>query len=205
MENSEQTKPKPKIRKIKIFELTQKNFASIGIDASLMAQPYPFNDKILFDFLILISSIVCHLMFTFCEAKTFSEYVRSIYMFSLATLTILILVIVILNVTKIFNLIEGAENLANTSKWKIKLHNSVSLFYFIDLYFKLILALKYTELKAIFNKINPLIEKLSEIIFFVMTKFTPVTVSMPSSIYIYFIYFTTDLGTTVFELPTPLW
>lgn len=38
-----------------------------------------------------------------------------------------------------------------------------------------------------------------------MVKTTPVCIYLPWAIYIFFLYFTTDLGTVAFELPQPIW
>lgn len=119
MENLQQIepkpKPKPKIRKIRIFRLTQKNFAAVGISRNLVDQPYPFNQTILLGFLILMSSLICNLVYTFCKSKTFAEHTQSTYMCSCAAVIIFTLIFVLLNVNEFFNLISGLENLANTS------------------------------------------------------------------------------------------
>lgn len=108
--------PKPKKQKIKILELTQKNFATIGIHPNLVDQSYPFNGKNLLLFLLLTSSVICNLMYVIREAKTFDEYTQSVYMLSFAILTAIGSVSLLWNVTELFNLINGFENLANTSK-----------------------------------------------------------------------------------------
>lgn len=121
MENSDEYKPnlskRPKAR-VKIFQLSQKKFAAAGIDPSLVTQPYPFNRKILLNFLALFVSVICNLMHTFYEAKTFAEHLQSLYMCSLTISIILALVIVLLNVAKLFNFIEISENLVNKSEFK---------------------------------------------------------------------------------------
>lgn len=117
MENSEQknTKPRPK-QKIKILELARENFAAIGISPILVDQPYSFNRKILFGFLILTSSFICNLMYIIRGAKTFAEYTQSIYMFSVPALLTLVWLAILRNVTNLINFTNGLENLANTSK-----------------------------------------------------------------------------------------
>lgn len=121
MENSDEYKPnlskRPKAR-VKIFQLSQKKFAAAGIDPSLVTQPYPFNRKISLNFLALLVSVICNLMHTFYEAKTFAEHLQSLYMCSLTISIILALVIVLLNVAKLFNFIEISENLVNKSEFK---------------------------------------------------------------------------------------
>lgn len=116
MEYHGQTKSKSQMRKLKIFQLNQKNFAAIGLNSAVVAQQYAFNEKLLLGILILIFSGTCNLMYTVCEAKTFSEYTQSIYMCSLTTLISLVLLIVIFNVKKLFGFVNDCENFANTSE-----------------------------------------------------------------------------------------
>lgn len=123
MENPQHSQQKPKKRKLKIFKLTKKNFAAIGISPELVNHPYPFNVRILLGLLILMASVTCNLLYIICEAKTFAEYTQSIYTFSLAAVITLGLVIVLLNVAELFNLINGFENLVNASKLKSKIEN----------------------------------------------------------------------------------
>lgn len=66
-------------------------------------------------------------------------------------------------------------------------------------------ALKYATSNSIFYETVVFEQKLSEIVFFVVLKMSPVCVFTPFLVYSYFIYFTTDLGPTAFELPTPAW
>lgn len=119
MENFEQTEltptPKPKIQKLKIFKLTQKNFAAVGISPSLIDQPHPLNEKIVWGFLILTLSIICNLMYIIGEAKTIVEYTQSFYMFCFAAITIIAWAITLRNGAKLFRLINGFENFVNTS------------------------------------------------------------------------------------------
>lgn len=117
MEKYEATpRQRPKIQKIEILQLTRKNFAVVGITPDLVDQPHPLNEKILLGFLLLTCSIICNLMYTVCEAKTFIEYTQSIYMFSIAALVTLVLMTILSNVTNLFNFTYGLESLVNTSK-----------------------------------------------------------------------------------------
>lgn len=101
--------------KLKVLQLVQKNFASIGIVPSLMFQTCPLNSKVLLGFLMLGLALICHSMFTFIEAKTFAEYNQSIFISSITAIIISALLIVILNVEKLFALLNGCESIVNTS------------------------------------------------------------------------------------------
>lgn len=59
--------------------------------------------------------------------------------------------------------------------------------------------------KEIYVKMSQLIEKCSKIGFFVMGKLTPVCWIIPKAVICYFDYFTTDLGSEVWELPVFFW
>ena len=118
MEKSNQTKSESSMPKLKIFKLIQKNFKVVGIEPSLVAQKYPINRKILVGFLMLSFSFIWNLMTILYEANTFVEYTQSIYTCSLAALIFLALVILLLNVTKMFNLIDGCSKFANLSESK---------------------------------------------------------------------------------------
>lgn len=130
MKNAKESKPKlpkPPKPRVKIFQLTQKKFAAAGINANLVTQPYPFNRKILLNFLALFVSVICNLMHIFYEAKTFAEHLQSIYMCSLTIAIILALVIVLLNVAKLFNFIDSSEKLVNKSEEKSKFNTRESM------------------------------------------------------------------------------
>lgn len=54
-------------------------------------------------------------------------------------------------------------------------------------------------------EINQKIEKWCKIIELITVKVSPLTVVIPKLITSFFDYFTTDLGSEAFELPTPMW
>lgn len=116
MENSIQENPQPKLPRKKIFQIVLKNFATIGIDSNLRAQPYPINGKILMSFAILAVTAILTLSYALYGAKTFIECIQSTYMGSAATLIFFELLIVILHMEKLFKLIEDCESIVNTSK-----------------------------------------------------------------------------------------
>lgn len=109
MENSQ-------LPKLKVFQLIQKNFASVGIVSNLAIQPYPMNKKIAYDFLILVLAFFCNFTYAFCEAKTFIEYIQSIFMISITIIVNFSLLTLIFNVEKLFGIINGCENIVNTSQ-----------------------------------------------------------------------------------------
>lgn len=116
MENS--NKESRTTTNMKILQLVQKNFATLGVSPNLSLQPYPFNTKIIIGFVTLSLSLSCNLVFAISEAKTFTEQTQSIYMVSLTVLIMFALTIIILKVNKLFCLIDDCENLVNTSEYE---------------------------------------------------------------------------------------
>lgn len=102
--------------KMKILQLTLKNFATIGVNPNLSLQPYPFNAKIFISVLILSSYLICNLVFLFYEAKTFTELIQSIYMSFCIASIIFCSAVIISNVNKLFQTINACENFVNTSE-----------------------------------------------------------------------------------------
>lgn len=116
---SSQPQSHPKIPKMKIFQLTQRNFATIGISADSSTQSsYRFNGRIFVGVFILGSIAICNFIYIFYEAETSAEYTESIFMSTLSIPFFLALLILILNVKKLFELINNCENLVNTSEWR---------------------------------------------------------------------------------------
>lgn len=67
------------------------------------------------------------------------------------------------------------------------------------------LGLKYPRSKAMYEKTNRLVEKISKFISFVIVYVSIPAFVLPKAIYCLFIYYTTDLGPDSFELPIPTW
>lgn len=103
--------------KMKIFQSVQRNLATIGVSPKLSHQPYPFNTKIITNFLILESFVISNLAFEIFEAKTLTELTQSIYICSLGCLNTYVLSEIIVNVKKLFKLINDCENIVNTSEY----------------------------------------------------------------------------------------
>lgn len=188
--------------KMEVLHWVQKNFATVGITPNLSHQPHPFSAKIAVGFVILSAYFVCNLMFTFFEANTLMEYSQSIYMGSLAILIILALFIIIFNVEKLFNLIDDSGNLVNASE---SARDSIRVSKYLSFCITYILVSKWSASKATLIETVQFEQKLSGIFGFVTLKLTSMCVFVPRFIYTYFIYFTTNAGNAVFELPFPIW
>lgn len=119
MGNTKQHQTQSKLSKLKIFQLCQKHFATIGISPNLVMQAYPINVKIFMAFVMNHVTIISNLVYVVREAKTFAEFTQSIYFISMALLIIFALMIIILKVDKLFELIENFDRMVNTSKYQI--------------------------------------------------------------------------------------
>lgn len=107
---------RPKLPKIKAFQLIQKDFAMAGISPALLTQQYPFNGRILFGFLSLSFAFYCQLIFIFDDADTFAQYTQSVYVCSIAALISLALSILILKRDALYTFINAMEDIINVGK-----------------------------------------------------------------------------------------
>lgn len=95
-----------------ILQLLQKNYATVGICPNRES----FNLRVIIGSLLMTSYFICNLVFVFFEAKTFTDYTQSVFMGSVAALTIFLLFVIILKKNKLLNFIKNCENLVNRSK-----------------------------------------------------------------------------------------
>lgn len=188
--------------KLKAFRAIQKSFATIGISPELATQSYPLNRRILLGFLLIISGTISICVYIFNDAKTFFEYTQSICHASIGLLIFFALSILILKVEILFEFIDRCDNILNTGKLNFNFKSSRIVFPNL---LNSHLVLKYTPKKRTCFEINRLEEKLSRIAIFVMVRMTPVCITVLWTTYIFFLYFTTDLGASVFELQCPMW
>lgn len=98
---------------MKIFQTVQKNLLStykIGLDEN------PFNCKILMAFLIFCAGIISNCVYFFYEAKTFQDYVNSIFFCELLFAVTINFVSIALNMRQIFGCLLDAEKIIDGSK-----------------------------------------------------------------------------------------
>lgn len=183
--------------KLKAFELIPKKLATAGITASLTDQSYPLNGAILCGFLSFGSGIY---FTTAYDAETFAEYTHSVYVCSLFTLITFVLLILILKVKQLFEFIDRTDDLVNISEFAILLSVFCMLWW---RFFVAFLALKYSASKSIFTETVQTEQRLSKIIFLVAVQMTPTLECLPFFLYSNFLFFTTDLGSEAFQLPSP--
>lgn len=66
-----------KMSRIKIFEIFQRNYATLGISPShQLTQKYPFNERVLFGFLLFSCTTISQLVYVFHVPSGFMEYIN---------------------------------------------------------------------------------------------------------------------------------
>lgn len=199
MEISSQENPQSTL---KAFETIQMNLAMAGFDRKLAAQSVPLNGKILMCFLLLGPGITFISVHTFNYAETFFEYTQSVYMTTSGIFITMTLIVLILKVQKIFEFINCCNNFINTSKLNFK---ATQRKYLSSLLITIDFSIEIRGNKINLQQTNQFEEKLSKILFFIMIKLTPAFGILPWFIYVFFVYFTSDLGPEAFKLPFPMW
>lgn len=101
--------------KMKVSQPIRKIFAAVGIVSSSTTQACPLNSRVLLGFLLLGLAHICNLKFIFAEAKTFAEYNQSIFLSTFTAMVTSALLILILNVEKLFAFFNDSENIVNSS------------------------------------------------------------------------------------------
>lgn len=202
MEGTSDRKSGPQSPKIKIFQIIQKNLASIGIGPNSEMKLHPINAKTLLISLMLTLATISIVIYISKGANTFAEFTQSAYTCSVLVLMSFVLIIMIAQLEELFKIINDCECLANISQFLKKTISEHKPFLRV---FKYISVLKYSASKSIFFETNQSVEKLSKILFLVIVKMTPASCLLPWFIYSFFIYFTTDLGADVFILQSPMW
>lgn len=109
-----------------IFRIVQKNLDILGISRKQSANA--FYVKVFIGYLVLSDNIILHIKFLFRDEITFEQYTMSLYMTTIAVLSFLCYVCVILKRKEFF---ENINNLESTIK---KFSESQSKRYF---FFKL--------------------------------------------------------------------
>lgn len=124
MENQpNENKPQPNPSKIKVFQLTQKRFASIGIAAN---QSKRFNWKILLGFLAISSYILSEMIFIIMnDAQTFADYTQSIHICSIFAFQLFCFLIIVLKMDDLFASFAICEMVVNTSEYRIRVTKTV--------------------------------------------------------------------------------
>lgn len=195
-----------RIEKIKVFQLIQENLAILGIDRNAAMKTHPFNMKNLIALQAINLNIICTVMYIIVEVNTFFIIMQCIYEFSVNVSVLLIALVILLKLKESYACIDDCDSLVNASKnecslswWNWSWWNKNKNF------FTILSELKYSASQSIFKEANQRVEKLSNIVFFLMVKITPGVVFLPSFIYSFIIYFAIDSENDPFTLPISFW
>lgn len=101
---------------IKVFETLKYNFTVLGMNAEQSIKLYPFNRRIVLGVIAICLNVILHSLFLLYVADGFTEYTKSIYMFSVTLLSALNFVNTILNLTNFFKYFESVEENVNESE-----------------------------------------------------------------------------------------
>lgn len=102
--------------KMKLFQITQKNLAILGIDRNQSTQKHPFNGRILLGFFLFGLFIILTSTFFFHEASSFREYTETIYTLSGTIACTVAFTSTIFKMKMLFNFIAMSENIVDISK-----------------------------------------------------------------------------------------
>lgn len=98
-------------KKMKIFQIVQKNYSWLGISAYQSMQSYPFNGRILLGFFLFASSFIAHFVFIFATANDFMEYVEGICTASACIIICVCFTSIVFQMTAIFKCIYDIERI----------------------------------------------------------------------------------------------
>lgn len=105
-----------------LFKVVQKNFDMLGINAKQSEKSNPINKRIFVGFVGLFFNALFQLLHIVNEAQGFQDYIQSIYMASIGTLSFFLLATIVFKMDDFFGFIEWAEDIM------IKVENDRSLF-----------------------------------------------------------------------------
>ena len=105
------------LKNMALLQIVQKNLALLGfIRNRYDYHYYPFNREHLKTMLIFAIGLIQLYTFAFHSAKVPREYMDSFYMITVLTAVFLSYAIVVWNMIKLFNFIDGCDEVINKSK-----------------------------------------------------------------------------------------
>lgn len=156
-------------RTMKLFSYLRRQYKLLGISPIQNGETHARNCVHLF-FVSQIS--VTALIYLICEAKSIPEYIDSFYIFSTGAVNIFCSIVIISNMSNIFQLIEKLEK-----------------------------AIERRNQQAIYTELNERTQEFSKKFHFIFVPCTTFGVVMPILLTTLFTYLTTDLGSDAFQLP----
>lgn len=108
-----------------LFKVVQEHFDRLGINAKQAKKSNPINKRIFMGFVGLFFNALFQILHIINEAQGFQDYIQSIYMASIGTLSFGLLTMIVLKMDDFFGFIEWAEDIL------IQAENDQSMFYLI--------------------------------------------------------------------------
>lgn len=96
-----------------VFEVVQKNFDMLGINSKQSEKPNPINKRIFVGFVLLFCNALFQYLYVFHEAHEFQEYIESIYMASIGTVSFVVLSNTVIKMKTFFSLISSVDATMN--------------------------------------------------------------------------------------------
>lgn len=177
---------------MKLFEFIQKKFEILGISSNSSKCT---QEKLVMTCLIYGLSTTSSVAFLVFKANTFEEYTSNIYMTSTLIMISIFFVTLAIKKEKLFKLINNVKQFFDESEYFEHFEHFENITYKEG-----ILESMNPSSKEIFDETVRLVEKWSEIGYFIMAKVTPVCWIFPKAITSYYL-FTTNAGFEALELP----
>lgn len=111
---------------MKIFQTAEKKLAILGFTPIQSLKTHPFNRRILMGSFIFTVSILSRFAFLFRLANTFMDYTESAYLIATTISISVCFVSVIFEMQKLFDIIDGFEQIVDMSKWIESIENLAS-------------------------------------------------------------------------------
>lgn len=127
MNKLNQTRPQPKLPQITILKTTQKKLAMVGISQKLVGQTYPFDWNMIVPISLLTAGVSFVCVFIFNYANTFAEYTQGIFFGAAGASMIFMLLALIFNADKLFEVINLTNTIVHTSEYL----RSVVVYFFL--------------------------------------------------------------------------
>ena len=188
------------------FVLLRKHLAMCGIEISQKPlENHQINVKNSTVFILLCGNITLSAL-TINEMNTFKEYTDIVFRSVSIGVCGILYEIIVWKTSKLFKFINNLEDTVNTSKYynlQNPKKNSIDFPYFFVRVRRT--GLDNSESQGLYTETSQKVAKWIKIVDIALVKITPTLTILPASIVSFFIYFTTDLGDSAFQLPFPMW
>lgn len=188
---------------MKLFLSLREIMSVVGVQPPNPTQKYSFNWKRLLAFICILKFAILTIAALAFEANSFYEYAECVYAIITVWTVVSNILVVTLQMRKIFQLIDNFEKSIQERKSKCNwcfLQCTRNL-----LKIELILGVENPASEKSFDQINEKFEKCTRIIHFLCIKVSFPAGMIPNFVISYFNYFKMEMGEEAFRLPYPEW